>query len=54
MLAAYGLFLPDRSALLPAGPELVHQYHFVPCAGVRYYAYHTSQSPVEPIVRRKR
>ena len=35
-----------------AGPELVHWYHFVPCAGVRYYTYHTSPSPVEPLVRR--
>ena len=34
-------------------PELIHWYHFVPCAGVRYYAYHTSPSPVEPLVRRK-
>lgn len=36
-----------------AEPELVHFYHFVPCAGVRYYSYHTSPSPVEPLVRRK-
>ena len=36
-----------------AEPELVHWYHFVPCAGVRYYAYHASPSPVEPLVRRK-
>ena len=36
-----------------AVPELVHFYHFVPCAGVRYYSYHTSPSPVEPLVRRK-
>ena len=32
-----------------AAPELVHWYHFVPCAGVRYYAYHISPSPVESI-----
>ena len=32
-----------------AEPELVHWYHFVPCAGVRYYTYHTSPSPVESI-----
>ena len=36
-----------------AEPELVHWYHFVPCAGVRYYSYHRSPSPVEPLVRRK-
>lgn len=36
-----------------ARPELVHWYHFVPCAGVKYYAYHTYPSPVEPLVRRK-
>ena len=36
-----------------AEPELVHSYHFVSCAGVRYYAYHISPSPVEPLVRRK-
>ena len=36
-----------------AGPELVHWYHFVPCAGVKYYAYHTYPSPVEPLVRQK-
>ena len=36
-----------------AQPELVHWYHFVPCAAVRYYAYHVSPSPVEPMVRRK-
>ena len=36
-----------------AEPELVHWYHFVPCAGVRYYTYHTSPSPVEPVVRPK-
>jgi len=36
-----------------AEPELIHWYHFVPCAGVRYYSYHTSPSPVEPLVRRK-
>ena len=36
-----------------AEPELVHWYHFVPCAGVRYYAYHTTPSPVEPLVRRR-
>ncbi len=35
-------------------PELVHFYHFVPCAGVRYYSYHSSPSPVEPLVRRKK
>ncbi len=35
-----------------AEPELVHWYHFVPCAGVRYYAYRTTPSPVEPLVRR--
>jgi hypothetical protein len=34
-------------------PELIHWYHFVPCAGVHYYSYHTSPSPVEPLVRRK-
>ena len=34
-----------------AEPELVHWYHLVPCAGVRYYAYHISPSPVEPLVR---
>lgn len=34
-------------------PELMHWYHFVPCAGVRYYTYFTSPSPVEPLVRRK-
>ncbi len=32
-----------------AEPELVHWFHFVPCAGVRYYSYHTSPSPVESI-----
>ncbi len=36
-----------------AEPELVHWYHFVPCAGVRYYSYHTFPSPVEPTGRRK-
>ena len=36
-----------------AAPELVHWYHFVPCAGVRYYTYHTALSPVEPVMRRK-
>ena len=36
-----------------AAAELVHWYHFVPCAGVRYYTYHISPSPVEPLVRRK-
>ena len=36
-----------------AGPELAHWYHFVPCAGVKYYAYHTYPSPVEPLVRQK-
>ena len=36
-----------------AEPELVHFYHFVPCAGVRYYSYHTSPSPVESLVRHK-
>ena len=35
------------------GPELVHWYHFVPCAGVRYYSYHTAPSPVEAMARRK-
>ena len=34
-------------------PELIHWYHFVPCAGVRYYSYHASPSPVEPTGRRK-
>ena len=33
-------------------PETVHWYHFVPCAGVRYYTYHKTPSPVEPLVRR--
>ncbi|MBC8279403.1 MAG: hypothetical protein H8E48_01330 [Chloroflexi bacterium] len=37
-----------------AEPEVVHWYHFVPCAGVRYYAYHSEPSPVEPLVRRKK
>ncbi|MDA0262832.1 MAG: hypothetical protein O3A93_01580 [Chloroflexi bacterium] len=37
-----------------AEPELVHWYHFVPNAGVRYYSYHTTPSPVEPLVKRKR
>ena len=37
-----------------AGPELIHWYHFVPCAGVRYYAYDTYPSPVEPLVQRKK
>lgn len=36
-----------------AEPELVHWFHFVPCAGVRYYTYHTSPSPVESIRPRK-
>ena len=36
-----------------AEPELVHWYHFVPCAGVRYYAYHIDPSPVEPLVWRR-
>ena len=36
-----------------AEPALVHWYHFVPCAGVRYYPYHISPSRVEPLVRRK-
>jgi hypothetical protein len=36
-----------------AGPELVHWYHFVPCAGIKYYAYHTYPSPVEPLAQRK-
>lgn len=36
-----------------ARPKLVPWYHFVPCAGVKYYAYHTYPSPVEPLVRRK-
>ena len=35
-----------------ARPKLVPWYHFVPCAGVKYYAYHTYPSPVEPLVRR--
>ncbi len=34
-------------------PEVVHWYHFVPMAGVRYYTYHSEPSPVEPVVRRK-
>ena len=34
-------------------PETVHWYHFVPCAGVRYYTYHRSPSSVAPLVRRK-
>ncbi len=37
-----------------AEPELVHWYHFVPCAGVRYYTYHTSPSQVESIRPKKR
>ena len=37
-----------------ANPEVAHWYHFVPCAGVRYYSYHTEPSPVEPLVRRKK
>ncbi len=32
-----------------AQPELVHWFHFVPCAGVRYYTYHASPSPVESV-----
>ena len=36
-----------------ARSKLVHWYHFVPCAGVKYYAYHTYPSPVEPLIRRK-
>lgn len=36
-----------------AEPELVHWFHFVPCAGVRYYAYHTAPSPVESARPRK-
>ena len=36
-----------------AEPELVHWYHFVPCAGVRFYTYQTAPSPVEPLVTRK-
>ena len=36
-----------------AAPELVHWYHFVPCAGIRYYAYHTSPSPIESIRPKK-
>lgn len=28
---------------------LVHWFHFVPCAGVRYYTYHMVPSPVESI-----
>ena len=36
-----------------AEPEIVHWYHFVPCAGVRYYAYHASPSPVESIRPKK-
>ncbi len=34
-------------------PELAHWYHFVPCAGVRYYTYDKSPSPITPLVRRK-
>ena len=36
-----------------AEPELVHWFHFVPCAGVRYYTYHTSPSPVESVRSKK-
>lgn len=36
-----------------AEPKLVHWYHFVPGAGVRYYSYHTSPSPMESIRPRK-
>ncbi|MDA1128900.1 MAG: hypothetical protein O2913_09405 [Chloroflexi bacterium] len=36
-----------------AEPELVHWFHFVPCAGVRYYSYHKTPSPVESIRPRK-
>jgi hypothetical protein len=36
-----------------AGPELVHWDRFVPGAGVKYHAYHTYPSPVEPLIRRK-
>ena len=36
-----------------AEPKLVHWYHFVPCAGVRYYTYHTSPSPVESVRPKK-
>lgn len=36
-----------------AEPELVHWYHFVPCAGVRYYTYHMSPSPVESMLPKK-
>ncbi|NQW22071.1 MAG: hypothetical protein HQ475_01350 [SAR202 cluster bacterium] len=36
-----------------AKPETVHWYHFIPCPGVRYYSYHRTPSPVEPLVRRK-
>ena len=36
-----------------AAPELVHWYHFVPCAGVRYYTYRTTPSPVESIRPKK-
>jgi hypothetical protein len=45
--------LEEIVAHAEAEPELVHFYHFVPCAGVRYYSYHTAPSPVEPSVRRK-
>ena len=34
--------------------ELVHWFHLVPCAGVRYYTYHTCPSPVESIRPNKR
>ena len=36
-----------------ARSKLVHWYHFVPCAGVKYYAYHTYPSPMGPLVRQK-
>ncbi len=36
-----------------AEPGLVHWYHFVPCAGVRYYTYHAAPSPVESLAGRK-
>ncbi|MEO2140551.1 MAG: hypothetical protein ABGX63_00040 [bacterium] len=45
--------LEDIIEATEAGPELVHWDHFVPCAGVKYHAYHTYPSPVEPLVRRK-
>ena len=36
-----------------AEPELVHWYHFVPCAGGPVLRLHTTPSPVEPLVRRR-